>query len=617
MKKKEKIQALIAQIDEIIKSAKELENEYGSQLSQVHPAYEKGARNLIHYRALRKHDLRNLQKQLGRLSMSRLANAESHVMAALITCKTILEGFIKEKRIKIPRVGLSVKEGRKLMKQHSKNLLGYRSKGRRTRIMVTLPTEAATDYQMVYEWIKSGMNCARINCAHDNELIWLKMVNNVREASRKLNRNCKISMDLGGPKIRTESVMEGPKLKKYRPARNSLGQVTHPAYVWLSPEPSPDPDWVHLPVKAECLSDLEKCPEWRFRDARNKKRRLKVVRHETNGVLAHSFHTAYVLADTLLIPEWEIAVEPVRIGEMPALEEGIRLHKGDFLILDNTHKPGEAAKFNSSGKIIRPARISCTSEEIFSFVEKGDAVLFDDGKIAGLIQEASKEELLIEISSAGLNGRTLRADKGINFPDSQLEIRGLTTKDKSDLKFVVEQADMVNMSFVNEVRDVEDLRTAIDGLKPEKTPGIIFKIETQRGFNALTDILLAGMQNYPIGVMIARGDLAIEVGWQNMASIQEEILSLCRAAHIPDIWATQVLENLAKKGLPSRAEITDAGMGQRAECVMLNKGPRMLKAIHLLDVILKDRYAYMEKGSSMLPRVETRGFRIENLIFVF
>jgi len=79
--------------------------------------------------------------------------------------------------------------------------------------------------------------------------------------------------------------------------------------------------------------------------------------------------------------------------------------------------------------------------------------------------------------------------------------------------------------------------------------------------------------------MIARGDLLVEIGYERLAEVQEEILWLCEAAHVPVIWATQVLEGLAQKGLPSRAEITDAAMGVRAECVMLNKGPHIIEAV--------------------------------------
>ena len=100
--------------------------------------------------------------------------------------------------------------------------------------------------------------------------------------------------------------------------------------------------------------------------------------------------------------------------------------------------------------------------------------------------------------------------------------------------------------------------------------------------------------------MIARGDLAVECGWQRLAEVQEEILWLCEAAHMPVVWATQVLETLAKKGRPSRAEITDAAMSQRADCVMLNKGPHVVQAIKLLDDILHTMQQHQHKKTSML-----------------
>jgi len=81
------------------------------------------------------------------------------------------------------------------------------------------------------------------------------------------------------------------------------------------------------------------------------------------------------------------------------------------------------------------------------------------------------------------------------------------------------------------------------------------------------------MRHPKLGVMIARGDLAVEVGFERLSEVPRQILALCEAAHIPAIWATQVLETLAKTGQPSRAEVTDAAAAQRAECVMLNKGP--------------------------------------------
>ncbi|KAA8533629.1 hypothetical protein F0562_030937 [Nyssa sinensis] len=117
--------------------------------------------------------------------------------------------------------------------------------------------------------------------------------------------------------------------------------------------------------------------------------------------------------------------------------------------------------------------------------------------------------------------------------------------------------------------------------------GIVLKIETKGGFEKLPLMLLEAMKSpNPLGVMIARGDLAVECGWERLADIQEEILSICSAAHIPVIWATQVLESLVKSGVPTRAEITDVANGRRASCVMLNKGKHILEAVSTLDTIL-------------------------------
>ena len=128
----------------------------------------------------------------------------------------------------------------------------------------------------------------------------------------------------------------------------------------------------------------------------------------------------------------------------------------------------------------------------------------------------------------------------------------------------------------------------------------MLKIETRRGFEHLPELLLAAMRSPAVGVMIARGDLAVECGFERLAEVQEEILWVCEAAHVPVIWATQVLETLAKTGLPSRAEITDAAMGERAECVMLNKGPHIVDAMRTLDDILRRMQAHQTKKRPLL-----------------
>jgi len=118
-------------------------------------------------------------------------------------------------------------------------------------------------------------------------------------------------------------------------------------------------------------------------------------------------------------------------------------------------------------------------------------------------------------------------------------------------------------------------------------------------------MLLAAMTMPSCGVMIARGDLAVECGFERLAEVQEEILWICEAAHMPVIWATQVLENLARTGRPSRAEITDAAMGVRADCVMLNKGPHIELAMHTLDDILRRMQEHQSKKRPLLRALKS------------
>ena len=132
-----------------------------------------------------------------------------------------------------------------------------------------------------------------------------------------------------------------------------------------------------------------------------------------------------------------------------------------------------------------------------------------------------------------------------------------------DGELIVVSRDFTRMARATDIAPT--LQAALDRLQASQI-GIVIKIETRIAFERLPGILLQALRGRRVGVMIARGDLAVECGWQRLAEVQEEILWVCEAAHIPVIWATQVLENLAKKGTPSRAEITDAAMGERAEC---------------------------------------------------
>ncbi len=599
------IENMLQQVETIARHAKDREREYAERLARVHPELQQSARNLIHYRTLREYDIRGLQKQLGDMGLSRLAKAEAHTMAALSVTATILRAIMLGEFIEKEHISLTIARAHEIVRTHTRKLLGYRTEGRRTRIMVTLPGEAADNYQLVHDMVKRGMNCARINCAHDGPEVWKKMIAHVRQASEALGVHCQVAMDLGGPKIRTGELKPGPKVRRYKPQKDRFGRVVHPAEVWIGPAPHPTRELLHLPVSSVDLKTLSPGDTLYCRDTRHKKREFSITEAEADGCVAEVYRTVYLQEGSLLYTDKKFKSRPMTVGVLPAAEEPIQLVGGDTLRIHRSSELGEPAQFDEEGQLLQPAHISCTSEEVFEQVKQGEPILFDDGQIEGVIREVNREELIVDIVRTKEGGGKLRSDKGINFPESQLSIRGLTIKDRRDLPFVAEHADVVNLSFVNSAKDVRELIDELQALEATGNIGVILKIETQSGFNNIVDILLEAMRVYPVGVMIARGDLAIEVGWENIGRVQEELLSFCQAAHVPDIWATQVLENLAKKGIPSRAEITDAAMAQRAECVMLNKGDYILQAIQLLDSILRGMGPYQEKNAPMRPALES------------
>jgi pyruvate kinase len=235
-----------------------------------------------------------------------------------------------------------------------------------------------------------------------------------------------------------------------------------------------------------------------------------------------------------------------------------------------------------------PYQVSCSMPEAVHQVKEGQMVWFDDGTIGARVACIIPEGLVLIITEIRKAGRKLKPEKGINFPDTALQIQALTDKDRDDLDFVAVHADMIGYSFVQSADDVVLLQEElVKRLGAEATnKAIIAKIETRVAVTHLPEIIVQIAGQQPVGVMIARGDLAVEIGFDRLAEIQEEILWLCEAAHVPVIWATQVFEGLVKEGMPSRAEVTDAAMSERAECVMLNKGDFILKGVTILDAIL-------------------------------
>jgi pyruvate kinase len=601
------LDALIAALSALAATLLEVEDEHASALARVAPEHLASARNLLHYLALRRIDICSLQERLQALGLSSLGRAEAHVLGNVHAVLRILHRLDGRELpaslgdAPAPAFG----RGPALLRDRTDALLGEAPANRAGRIMVTMPSEAAREPGLVRDFLRSGMDCMRINCAHDDAAAWERMIVHLRAAQRELQRDCRVLMDLGGPKLRTGPIASEPAVLQWKPERDARGRVRRPARVWLTPWPGeaapPDAAAAVVQVPEAWLAVLRDGEAVGLRDARGKRRTLRIAERHGHGRWAESTHTTYVTPRTVLRRRagGRERVTPQGLAPRPG---SIDLRRGDTLILSARRLEGHAPPRDAAGRRSAPAVVSCTLPEALAHVAAGERVWLDDGKIGGRVRRVDGSDVEIEVVHAAPTGSKLLADRGINFPDSDLRLPALTNKDLVDLPFVAAHADLVGLSWVQCAEDVLELQARLRALGADHV-GVFLKIETRQAFEQLPELLLAAMRDSAVGVMIARGDLAVECGWEHLAEVQEQILWVCEAAHVPVVWATQVLESLAKSGQPSRAEITDAAMGVRAECVMLNKGPHVAEAIRVLDRILQRMGAHQSKKTARLARL--------------
>jgi pyruvate kinase len=427
--------------------------------------------NLLHYLALRSLDIRELQDSLHAFGLSSLASSESHIRGQLLA---IFQRLGVQKEI-LPEI-FNYESAKKSLIQKSVSLFGKKDIETMPYIMVTFDSDLADDYGKVKNLLQSGMNIARINCAHDHESAWFRMIQHIKRASKITGLECKIYMDLAGPKIRT-------------------------------------------------------------------------VIHDKNKI---------------------------------KVEEG----RSIFLTDENNLADEEDT-------------VGCTVPGIAEQLNTGETVLFDDGLIEAKVERMEENKVRLQVIRISSKKPFIKNEKGINFPESALMMPALTDYDKNCLSFVMKHADMVGYSFVRNTKDILQLQEA---RSKNKKLSLIIKIETPEAVKNLPQLLFTGLREENVGVMIARGDLAVEIGFERMSEIQEEILWICEAAHVPVIWATQVLENLNKSGVATRSEITDAAHAALADCVMINKGTHIIRTIETLrDILIRSGGHHVKKRYTFRP----------------
>lgn len=559
-------------------------------------------RNLAHYLTLRRRELRPLQGQLANFALSSLGRSEAHVMDTLETLIQLIARTLGRSAPPLGQASVSFRDGDRLLKEHIEALFGLNGT-RLAHIMVTLPSEAATNHGLVDDMVSAGAGCFRINCAHDNADAWEKMVVGVRAASQRHGRFCPILMDLSGPKLRTGAVVGAETIGielSGEPKPDDSENIAEQLLITNQPQRLSNNAGKAMLVSTSSFAQLALGDMLRFRDDREKKRRLKLVeRVDGHAFLATCKRRAVIGLSTEFVLERQGSTHDIdelqfHAQGFSARSEPLRLRKGDkfWLVRDI-----EVKDFREKSVSEWP-QIGIQVPEVLDKLQSGTRVWFDDGKLGGYVAMLGERGVLIEVDHAPPKGAKLASDKGINVPNVDLGISALDRKDLQDLDFVVSHADMVGLSFTERQADVDRLISEL-GRRDSSIP-IILKVETGRGLAALPSILLNTLDRHFIAVMIARGDLAVEVGGERMAELQEELLWLCEAGHVPVIWATQVLETLIKQGKLSRPEMTDAAASGRADCVMLNKGPYILKGVQTLNDILSRMQEHQRKKTARL-----------------
>lgn len=556
-------------------------------------------RNLVHYLALRAEDIRDLQLELGNLGLSSLGRAEGHVLASIeAVLARVREAESRKNGASKDLAGgsaISGADARRALHAATRAVFGPKPSQRHVYIMVTAPDPLVADAAWFHKQLAAGMNVLRINTAHGTPASWVAIIETGRAAAEAAGQSLRVLVDLPGPKLRTAALSAGPRVLKLKPRRDALGRVVEAGRVRLRAAGSqnlPAPD--HLPILPlppgiEFL--LRPGATLKLVDTRGRRRRIEVVQDEHGHLWGEVQRTVYIGSDSVLVLHTEVTARPVRFccPEIPPAPFALSIAAGDLVALCQ----GGLTTCQDASVV---GAIGCAAPGAVAALQLGHRVLIDDGRIAARVTRITHEAAILTIERTAKPRMRLSGDRGMNFPDTTLDLPCLSSRDLPALAFIEEHADIVGLSFVRSVADVRELEKRLS----RRDLALLLKIETQAGFAALPALLLDSLGRRPLAVMIARGDLAVECGFERLAELQEEILWLCEASHVPVVWATQVLETLAKTGLATRAEVTDAAMAVRAECVMLNKGPFIATATESLDSILRRMEAHVYKKRQLL-----------------
>jgi pyruvate kinase len=586
---RERVQALLRAVDDE-------EARRRADIDAVLPKHRQSAANLAHYLGLRSQDIHRLQLELAGVGLSSLGRCEGHVRDTLVRLLGWLAGERGEPLQASGDERLDWARAEAVLHANTQALFGPRPPDRHVYIMVTAPDAADVTAGWVDELLRAGTDLLRINGAHESPAEWAVVAATFKARAAALGKPARIIVDLPGPKLRAEITRLEQAVLHWPRCKDRFGRTVAPTSVLLVGEYRTGRE---LPVPAQWLTRLQPGDVIGLTDSGGRERALVVDAPADGGVLARCEGSLYLSQGVPLV--WRRADTVVGQGQVGALPS----QPGELEL-----SPGDAFVLNATGRSDDPAlpALLFPEPELLRQVRPGEPVVLDDGKITAVAEAMHADGLLCRVQRTLKSPVRLRSGKGIAFPHSELALNQLGPQDESALAFALEHADGVGVSFVSSPGDVALVSERIrDAGRPGF--GLILKLETQGAIHNLAGILFEALKHDPVGLMIARGDLAVELSFERLAEMQEELLWFGEACHLPVIWATQVLDSVAHSGLPTRAEMTDAAMSMRAECVMLNKGPFVADATRMLATIIRKMEAHQYKKRALYRRLSVAAER--------
>ena len=275
----ERLIALRERVRELRQKAADLERLAQDEIAMVHCDRRVAARNLVDYLALRECDIREVQQSLFHCGLSSLGVAQGHVMASFHAIIRVLDRLCSlssgvSDSPDYPAMG----NARQQLEDFTNDTLGASAGPGLIRIMVTMPSEAASEPSIIESLLDQGMTVMRVNCAHDGAEAWEAMLGHLDSAKKKLGKQCRVAFDLGGPKLRTGPIAPGPEVLRFKPIRDSLGYTVAPATIRFSAVQALEDDAIGVVPIDAAIGELARAgDEIHLKDTRDRDRILAVV----------------------------------------------------------------------------------------------------------------------------------------------------------------------------------------------------------------------------------------------------------------------------------------------------------------------------------------------------